>query len=150
MKSILLAILFFTVALPAFSLTVSQRVRHTTDAPATASGCSQVKLKVIYSTGGAYNGIAFSSTVSINSGSYYDFSVVIPDGATIVSKTVEFSFAGGNNYNYVITGTNNTVSTVFANCSCPTVSSRYLFLTETTGKGAELQFYHTDVVSSGC
>lgn len=150
MKSTFLAILFFTIAFSSYSMTISQRVRHLADIPSTASGCSQVSLKVIYNTGVGMNYIAVSSTVTINSGSFSDLSVVIPDGATVVSKTVHFSFVGGNSYSYLITNSNNSITNAYQNCSCPPIASKYLFLAETTGKMAELQFYHTSVVGGAC
>lgn len=150
MKTLILAILFFSAAQTTFSMTVSQRVRHMTDIPATGLGCSQVRVKVIYNTGSGMDGIAFSNSVNLNSGSYYDFNVTIPDGATIISKTVQFTFAGGNSYNYVITGTNNSPFIQYTNCSCPTIASKILMLTETIGKSAELQFYHTSTVGGDC
>jgi len=150
MKTLILSILFFAVAQTSFSMTVSQRVRHMTDLPMTGLGCSQVRFKVIYNTGSGMDGIVYSNSVNMNSGSVYDFSVTIPDGATIVSKTVQFNFVGGNSYNYIITGTNNSPFIQYTNCSCPTIASKILMLTETTGKSAELQFYHTSTVGGDC
>lgn len=151
MKSTFLALFFLAFAFISHSATYSYTVRHTTDAPSTVLGCSQVSLKVVYNTGGSTNGIANSSQVTINQGNAHTFSVTIPTGATIVSVTVKFSFSGGNSYDYVLTNSSTSTAYIgYANCSCPPVSSKNLALTELYGRTTELQFYHTSTVGGAC
>lgn len=153
MKSSFLTILFFIIAFSSLSLNVTQTVRHVTDVipVGSSTGCTEVRLKVVYNTGGSINGIAFSATATINQGSYYNFSVTIPNGATIISKTVEFQFAGGSSHNYLIT--NSTTGDLYysnLNCYCPPAHSRALVLKELAGRTEELQFHFDTIGSGGC
>lgn len=153
MKNSFLALIFFAISFSSFSLNVTQTVRHVTDVipVGTSTGCAEVRLKVVYNTGGSINGIAFSTTATINQGSSYNFSVTIPNGATIVSKTVEFQFAGGSSHNYLIT--NSTTADLYftnLNCYCPPAHSRAFVLKELAGRTEELQFHFDTTGSGGC
>lgn len=153
-KFIVLSFIFLAINC-SYAMTVGQRVSHTADGLTIASGCSMVRMKLIYNTGGGgANTFTYSSWVTLNAGSYYDFSFTIPDGSTVVSKIVEFSFTlSSNTYSYTLTGTTNEVINNYVDCSCPPSSSKVLWIDEIpSGRDAALQ-YHIDTylgTGGGC
>jgi hypothetical protein len=152
MKKIISLLFFALLVNASFALTINQRVMHTLGATAVGN-CSEVRMKVVYNTGGSVNTFATTSTVTISPGNYYDFSLTIPDGATIVSKTIEFSFSQSSNvYSFTVNGTVHEDIPVFPACSCPSSgSSDALYIQEIpTGRNAAVNYSVGFFLSGGC
>lgn len=131
--------------------TVSYQVEHATDAPSTASGCSNVSLSVTYTMPGGGTYLATSTLVQLDQNQSASLSTTIPSTATVLTKKIVFSFnSSANTYQYLITNASNSESNSFVNCNCPPVSSKYLMIQENAGKHAKVIYYITDVVSGGC